>query len=268
MHTVFIRIGSLLIPSYGVLAAAGVLVALALVLNTARTARLDPNRMWTLSILSLFVALAGSRLLLIALNWTLIRTHPRWLLDVAIIHSPLLASIGALLFSATALAYARTRQLPLRSVADALAAPIATGLAFEQLGALLSGSGFGIESSLPWAVTYTDPLAARWSGTPLFVPLHPVQAYAGLAFAVIGAVLFLGMKHRRQQGDLAGLALLLLGVAVFFTEFLRDPEGRGTLLHGALLLPQLGAVALVLLGALLLREQPSAQLAETEATHA
>ncbi len=33
-----------------------------------------------------------------------------------------------------------------------------------------------------WAVIYTSPLAARWSGTPLGIPLHPVQGYAALAF--------------------------------------------------------------------------------------
>ena len=36
-----------------------------------------------------------------------------------------------------------------------------------------------------WAVTYTSPLAARLSGTPLGIPLHPVQAYAGLAFLTL-----------------------------------------------------------------------------------
>ena len=47
----------------------------------------------------------------------------------------------------------------------------------------------------------------------------------------------------RQPGDLAGLWLLGTGVAVYITEFWRDPEGRGALLGGALDGPQLAAIA-------------------------
>ena len=134
------------------------------------------------------------------------------------------------------------KQLPLRQTADALAAPLALGLAFEQLGALLAGSGYGTEATVRWAVTYTNPLAARWSGTPLGIPLHPVQAYAALAFLTLSILLLLSLPARRQQGDVAGLFLMGTGVAVFVTEFWRDPEGRGALLGGALDGPQAAAV--------------------------
>jgi phosphatidylglycerol:prolipoprotein diacylglycerol transferase len=53
----------------------------------------------------------------------------------------------------------------------------------------------------------------------------------------------------------AGVALVGMGVSVYITEFWRDPEGRGQLLHGALDGPQAGAIVLVLLGAWLLRER-------------
>jgi len=155
----------------------------------------------------------------------------------------------------SALLYARWRRLPLMTTADALAAPVALGLAFEQLGALLAGSGYGTEAAVRWAVTYTDPLAARWSGTPLGIPLHPVQAYAALAFLPLSVLLLVGLPVRRQEGDGAGLALLGIGVAVFITEFWRDPEGRGALLGGALDGPQAAAVLLVLAGGLALLER-------------
>ena len=128
--------------------------------------------------------------------------------------------------------------MPLRSTADAVAAPLALCLAFEQFGALLAGSGYGTETSVRWAVIYTNPFAARWSGAPLGIPLHPVQAYAALAFLTIAISLLVWLPSRRQQGDIAGLWLLSTGAAVYFTEFWRDPEGRGALLHGLLDGPQ------------------------------
>ena len=59
-----------------------------------------------------------------------------------------------------------------------------------------------------WAVTYTNPLAARWSGTPLGIPLHPVQVYAATGFLTLSILLLVWLPARRQQGDMAGIGLL------------------------------------------------------------
>ena len=136
--------------------------------------------------------------------------------------------MGAVFAAAAALFYARWQRMPLRNTADALAAPLALGLAFEQFGALLAGSGYGTETTVRWAIIYTNPLAARWSGAPLGVPVHPVQAYAALAFLTISISLLVWLPCRRQQGDIAGIWLIATGAAVYFTEFWRDPEGRGS----------------------------------------
>lgn len=258
MHPILFRIGSLVIPAYGALAALGVLLGLALAQRTARVAGIAPNQLWNLCILALCAALAGSRLVLVALNWTVVRSHPAWLLGLAMIHHPLLAAIGAAFASAAALIYARSQHMPLARTADALAAPLTLGLAVEQIGALFAGSGYGTETSVRWAVTYTSPLAQRWSSTPLFVPVHPVQAYAALAFFVMTLALLAGMPHIRRAGDLAGAWFIGVGAVVYLTEIFRDPEGRGAVLHGALDGPQIVAILFVLAGAWILRERRAA----------
>jgi phosphatidylglycerol:prolipoprotein diacylglycerol transferase len=233
----------------------GVLLALALALRTARIAGLNPNQLWNLCIVALFAALLGSRVLLVAANWTALRIHPQWLLGLAMIHHPLVAAAGALVGALAAAIFARRLKMPPWTTADALAAPLALGLAFEQFGALLAGSGYGTETAVRWAVTYQNPLAARWSGTPLGIPLHPVQVYAALAFVTLSIFLLVWLPNRRQQGDVAGLWLLGMGVTVFVTEFWRDPEGRGVVLGGALDGPQVAAVLMVLTGGLVLLER-------------
>jgi phosphatidylglycerol:prolipoprotein diacylglycerol transferase len=260
VYPVLFHIGALVIPSYGVFSALGILLGLALLLRTARIAGLDPNQLWNLCIVALFAALVGSRLLLVALNWTILRSHPAWLLGLAMVHHPLLAAVGSLFALAAAVPYARRQQLTLRSTADALAAPLCLGLAFEQIGALLAGSGYGRETDVRWAVVYTDPLAARWSGTPLFLPVHPVQGYAACAFLIITVALLLFMSRIRQEGDILGAGLMAISAAVYFTEFWRDSEGRGTILHGALDGPQWVAIVLFLAGAFVLRERPETQI--------
>jgi phosphatidylglycerol:prolipoprotein diacylglycerol transferase len=255
VYPVLFHIGAILIPSYGASAAVGVLLALFLAQRTARIAGVDTGQIWNLCVVALFAALAGQRLLLIVVNWSVLQRHPSWVLGLAMVHHPLLSAVGALSALVCAVAYARWKRMDLWSTADALTAPLALGLAFEQLGALLAGSGYGTETTVRWAVTYTNPLTAHWSGTPLGIPLHPVQAYAALAFLTLATFLLMGLPARRQPGDVAGAGLLGLGVVIFITELWRDPEGRGALLRGALDWPQVSAVLLVLIGGLALRER-------------
>jgi phosphatidylglycerol---prolipoprotein diacylglyceryl transferase len=266
VHPVLIHIGAFVIPSYGAIAALGVLAALIVAQRTALFARLNPGQIWNLCVIALFAALVAQRLLLIAINMSDLRRHPSWLLTLAMVHHPLLAAVGAAAALVAGVLYARRKQMPLRTTADVLAAPLALGMAFEQFGALLAGSDYGIEAQIPWAVTYTHPLAAMWSGTPLGIPLHPVQAYTAMAFLTFAVFLLVWQPAMRQHGDLAGIWLMGTGVIVFITELWRDPQGRGVILNGIIDGPQLAAIAMVLGGALVLRER-NVRITTSEGAH-
>lgn len=235
------------------MAAVGVLLALFLAQRSARVAGISPAHVWNLSITALFAALVGSRLLLVIVNWRNVRSHPLWILSLAMIHHPLLASAGAFVGLIAAGLYARWQHLPLANTADTLAAPLALGLACEQFGALLAGSGFGKGTAVSWAVTYTNPLTYRWSGAPLGIPLHPVQGYAGILYLTLAILLLVWLPARRQAGDVAGVALMGSGIVIYITEFWRDWEGRGDLFHGVLDGPQAISIFLVIAGAVILR---------------
>ncbi|HEY9127267.1 MAG TPA: prolipoprotein diacylglyceryl transferase family protein [Acidobacteriaceae bacterium] len=264
MYPVLFHIGPLLVPSYGIAVALGVLAALALSRWTASRCDLGseasngPRHAWNLIVLAVFAAIAVERLLLIVMNLGDLRKHPQWLLAIAMVHHPLLAAVGA----ATALLaigfYARWACLPLLVVLDTLAAPLCLGLAFEQAGALLEGSGYGREVLNPhaWSVTYSSAFAANWGGAPLGVPVYPVQAYTAIALLVLTLWLCLWLARAYRKGEIAGGALIGLGAILFLTEGYRDWEGRGVLSiadgEPFLDMPQLAAVLLVLLGAALL----------------
>jgi phosphatidylglycerol---prolipoprotein diacylglyceryl transferase len=259
VHPVLFHIGALLIPSYGALAAAGVLLTLVLALRTARIAGVSPSQVWNVCVVALFAALVGSRLLLGVLNWGELLRHPLWIFGLATIHSPVLAVAGVMMGAAAALFYMGRERMPWATTLDALAPPLVVGLACEQWGALLAGAGYGTETSVGWGIIYTDPLAQRWSGTPLGVPLHPVQAYAALGFMALAALLLTRLRAVGQPGDVAGIALMGLGVVVYLTELWRDPEGRGEILNGFFDGPQLAAIAMVMAGGVVLlqREAPA-----------
>jgi len=257
VHPVLFQIGAVLIPSYGAIAALGVVAALLLAQHTARTAGLPAGHVWNLCVISMFAALVGARLLLVIVNWAVLSHHPSWLLELGVIHHPLVGVAGALAGAACAWFYARWQKLPVLAVADVIAAPVALGLAFEQMGQLLAGSGYGTAAGphLPWAVTYTDLLAMRWSGAPLGIPLHPVQAYAALGFLAVSILLLALMPRLGRRGDTTGLWLMGTAVTVYITELWRDPTGRGSVFGGLLDGPQIAAIILVLAGAFMLRER-------------
>jgi phosphatidylglycerol:prolipoprotein diacylglycerol transferase len=252
MHPVLFQFGPLMVPSYGAMASLGVLLALGLAQWTARRSGLDARHAWNMLVLAVFAALAVSRLLLIAMNLSDLRQHPAWLLAVAMVHHPLLAAVGIVGALSAVFGYVRWAKLPLAAAADCVAAPVALGLAAEQLGALLAGSDYGRETASAWAVTYSSPLAARWSGTPLGVPLYPVQAYAALGALMLAIVCFGWFRLAKRPGDVAGVWLVGLGVLLFMTEMFRDWEGRGVVLSGLSDIPQLVGLGLVVLGGLVL----------------
>jgi phosphatidylglycerol:prolipoprotein diacylglycerol transferase len=257
VHPILFHLGPVLIPAYGALAAVGVLLALLLAQGMADKAGLDSNAIWNLCVVSLLGVLVGARLLLIAVNWSVLRQHPAWLLGLGMVHHPLVTAVGLVCGAACGLGYASWKRIPLPRTADLLAAPVLVAAALEQLGALLAGSGYGVEAegwARRWAVTYDDILAARWSGAPLGIAVHPVQAYAALGFLVVAVGLLFGLPRLPRAGDGAGLGLMAAGVVVFFSEFWRDPEGRGWWWSGAVNGPQLAAVGMVLVGGLVLAE--------------
>ncbi len=269
MHPVLFHIGALVIPSYGAVTALGVLLALGLAQRTARVAsrdtNLDAGKVWNLCILSLFAALAAARLLLVIVNWSALRLHPAWLLGLAMVHHPLLAGTGALAGAACALWYARRNKLPLGATADALASPLALGLAFEQLGALASGSGYGVEAATrPALGCDLHESAGRHSGAARRSASRciPCRLMLRSRFSRSPCLLLVWLPAERRKGDVAGLGLMGAGTSHLHHRTLARSRGRGSLLHGALDGPQIAAVLLVIAGALVLRERKAAPVAE------
>jgi phosphatidylglycerol---prolipoprotein diacylglyceryl transferase len=255
VHPVLFHLGPVFIPSYGAIAAIGVLLGLLLAQRMAGVVGVSPQQVWNLSILALCAALVAARLLLVIVNWRDLFAHPMWMLGLAMIHNPLLAGAGALAGMLAAWIYARVVKMPLLAAADVLAAPVALALAVEQIGALMAGSGFGIDSTAPWAIVYTNSLAARWSGAPLGVRVHPVQAYAAFGMFLLAIALVALVHLRARTGDVTGVALMGGGVVLFVTEFWRDRTGRGAILHGALDGPQIAAILFLMFGVFLLLER-------------
>jgi phosphatidylglycerol:prolipoprotein diacylglycerol transferase len=249
----FFQFGHFAIPTYGVFIAIAVVGALALLLYFARRLSLNPNKLWNVGLIAILTTLIAERLLVIAAYFSAFREHPFWVLGLAANRLPAawIAPAALLLGLAAATLYVLAEGLPFLRVLDCGALAATLPLAIASVGAFLAGAHYGLPTTRGWSVTYTNPLAWLWYGTPLAVRLYAVQLYAAVAFAVIFVLLLWWLPRRKQDGELAGGWLFLAGLAGFFLDFYRPAS------QGHLWIHQPVFVAMVVAGgALLLRRKP------------
>ena len=108
-----------------------------------------------------------------------------------------------------------------------MAPAIALGQAVGRLGCFAAGCCYGKVTSLPWAVTFTDPEANRITGVPLAIPLHPSQLYLSAADLVLFGILLLIARKKSWDGQVFCWYLLLYAILRGLLEFTRgDPRGQ------------------------------------------
>ncbi|WP_158748574.1 prolipoprotein diacylglyceryl transferase [Acidobacterium sp. S8] len=256
MYPRLFQFGHVAIPTYGVFAAIALVAALVLASDTARRLNLDPNKIWNLSLLGIFTALLGSRLLLALFHLQDFLAHPFWILGLVTIRSHGVFYGGVLMAALVCLVYMLSAGLPILRTLDCVVPAAALFLAIHSLGAFLAGSDYGVSTIKPWGVIYRHRLATLWSGTPIGVRLHPVQIYEALFLSLLFVFLLVWLPRRRQDGDLAGGFFFVYGVMLFFLDFYRGD--RTFLFGGAISSAQLLATGLILVGgALWLGRKPT-----------
>jgi len=207
VHPYLLHYGHLYLPTFGVLAALGLILALALSQHTAARARLDPDGLWDAGLFALLAAFVLSRLILIVEHFDSFRAYPILLLAV-----PSLTAAGLLFTAIATFLWLRFKRIPILPALDAWA-PCATLVwFFLALGHYAEGS---------------DP------GLPIS---QPVALYAALVAILVTAALL--AIHRHQ----ASLALIAAGTAQFFLSFIRQPGLQAIAGLDALQLVALGMI--------------------------
>jgi phosphatidylglycerol---prolipoprotein diacylglyceryl transferase len=219
------KLGPVTVYTYGVLLAAAYLLGLRLAMTRAKARGLDPNRALDLGIAIIISALVGAKLLLLAVDFDRFRQNPAEL--VSIVRSGGVFYGGLLAAVAVAFWYMWRHKMPLWTTCDVFAPGIALGHAVGRLGCLMAGCCYGRPTSMPWAVTFTNPEAAANVGTPLNVPLHPTQLYESAAEALILVLLLVTEKKGRPfEGRTFWSYMVLYGISRFVIEYYRDdPRG-------------------------------------------
>jgi phosphatidylglycerol:prolipoprotein diacylglycerol transferase len=218
-------VGPVTIYTYGVLLAASYLLGLRVAMTRARRWGLDANRVLDLGIYIILAALIGAKLLLLVVDFDQFRRSPAELLSLA--RSGGVFYGGLLLAIAVGFWYVARHRLPFWTTCDVAAPGIALGHVTGRLGCLAAGCCYGKPTDMPWAIVFTNPLAAANVGTPLGIPLHPTQLYeAGAELAILAVLLATERRGRRFPGRTFWLYMLLYAATRYLIEIYRgDPRG-------------------------------------------
>jgi len=251
MHPILFQFDSFPIYTYGVLVASGVLISLWFGTRYAPKAGLSGDFIWNISIYTILVGLVSSKLWLIVSEWDYYSANPGQIFSVQTFQSAGTFYGGVVGAIILIVAYSRIHKAPLLAVFDVGAIMIALGHAIGRLGCFVAGCCYGKPTSLPWGVTFTDPVAERIAGTPLGIRLHPTQLYESAAEFLNFLLLWWLSKRQKFTGEIFGTFFVLYGIERGTIEFFRGDPGRTMMFHDTVSLMQIVSVGLILTGAFL-----------------
>jgi len=226
MHPILFQIGSFPIGTYGLLLVIAFFSALTLAKRQGRLDGLSGDAITDLSITMLLAGVVGAKLLMILVDLI----NGGRFLDIfslgtlragGAVHGGIIAGAVALFWRA------RKLKLNLPLTLDACVPAVALGQAIGRLGCFSAGCCFGTECHNALAVTFTDINANVLSGTPLHLPLHPVQLYTFCMNLLVMILLLLVRKHRSFTGQVLACYFMLEGVGRALMETWRGDLDRG-----------------------------------------
>lgn len=215
MYPELLRIGDFQISSFGFLVALAFLAGYWVASTEFRRRGLGPNLLSNVFLASMVGGILGAKILYLAENVALSE----------LLSNPLgnLLSRGGLTFYGgfagaiiLLLIVAKRGKTGFWAIADALSPSLALGYAIGRIGCFLVGDDYGIQSNLPWAMSFPKGLP------PTNQTVHPTQLYEVIAMTVVFVIIWSLRKKPAPAGWLFSVYLILAGFERFLIEFVRS----------------------------------------------
>ncbi len=220
------------ISTYGLFAAAGIAVALAVILLYLKRLPMDKKDQpdYVCSVLFGFLGgLIGSKLLFIATVFPqFVSDFNTWGRDNFSIFLAVYMNVGFVFFGGfygaviAILLYSKFSHFSLEKIINAILPALPIGHAIGRLGCFSVGCCYGVETQSPVAVIFHESEIA-----PRDVPLVPVQLYEAFGNLLIFIIIIILRKKRVSAAKLFAVYLLSYGTLRFVDEFFRGDMYRG-----------------------------------------
>jgi phosphatidylglycerol:prolipoprotein diacylglycerol transferase len=221
VHPIAFQFGPVTIHWYGVMIALAFLAGLWTATLRARRENIAGEKIADVTLWLMAGAIAGARLVYVATYWREQFANQPFREVFMIQHGGLVFYGGFIGAAIAGFIYIRWKKMPLWKTVDVLAPSVALGSVFGRIGCLLNGCCYGRPTDLPWGLTFANPQAHEFSGTPLNIPLHPTEIYDALLN--FGLYVFLAWLIRRKKfdGQIFVTYLLCYAVTRSLVEYFR-----------------------------------------------
>jgi len=215
MYPVLLKIGRFPIYTYGSLIAIAFLVGLFIARYEARRLGEDPDKIMDICFYGLIAAIVGSRLFYVAINPKIFLSDPMEIFKIwnggLVFYGGFICALFVLIF------YVKKQKMPLWLTADILTPSLAIAHSIGRIGCFFAGCCYGKVCDLPWAVTFSRPESLA----PIGIPLHPTQLYSAANNLFIFCILWLFRHHKKFDGQLFWMYVLLYGIGRSIIEIFR-----------------------------------------------
>lgn len=225
-----VQLGPIQIATYGVFVALGYLSGILFLKSHRERLGLSEDGFWTLIYFCFFGAVAGGKLMYLALNWSSYASG-----ELGLIRDFRYGFVwygGVLGMLVTGFIAAKRLGISFAAGSDYFAVAAPVGHAIGRIGCLGAGCCFGGPTSLPWGVVYRNEsslVPKEWLGTPL----HPSQLYEAAGNLAIAGVCWVLLKKvqdgRLRTGTAMAAYTCLYALLRFLIEFTRADDRGGWL---------------------------------------
>lgn len=237
---------------YGILIAAGFLIAMILSLKQAKSFDLNPDHVSEMYMWIIPLGLIGARLYYVAFAWSEFAGNPAKIIDtrtggLAFYGGVIGGVIGVMIWS-------RVRKIPMTKIADFLIVYLPLGQAIGRWGNFFNQEAFGTNTMLPWGMISNGTRAylnqVRLPGVNPNLPVHPTFFYEFVANLLIFIVLLIIRRKSIRPLTTVSAYLIMYGIVRFFVEGIRtDPLYVG---DGRIRVSQWLSAAMVVAGVIIL----------------
>jgi len=204
----------------------------ALAQNRARGQKIDADQVMDLVFAILVSSIIGARLLYVIINWQFYAASP---LDIFKVWEGGLVFYGGFILAFfVALRVVKKNALSVWKITDIMAPSVALGIALGRVGCFLNGCCYGARSDR-WGMVFpgrdNPPVFAQQvadglisSSAACSLPVLPAQLYSALHGFIIFIILLALERHKRFDGFLFWVLVLLYSSGRFFIEGVRYYE--------------------------------------------
>jgi len=241
------------IAYYGIMLSLGMFFGFVLGAHLAKKSGMDPDIMWDFAVPAIVFSIIGARIYYVAMSWDKYKDDP---ISVLYIRQGGMAIYGSVIAAfITMYVYTRIKKIPYFFFADQIIPGLSLGQMIGRWGNFFNREAFGgysdglLAMKLPIAAVRSNDisaeLAAHIEPGMDYIQVHPTFLYESLWNAFVLITLCICHKHKKFDGQIFWMYIVLYGMGRFVIESLRTDQLilPGTSLPVSMVVSSVSAVA-------------------------